>query len=272
MNQKFFNIFGGLAPLALYLILQLMTALASIVVLIVLHRDISELTKDTQLLLAASAIAAFLAIIIFGSWYKKISDGFDGFGVKKLLSLKTILFLIVFGISSQLAISAILGIIGSIRPEWFENYNHVMEGLGMGNSIPSIIYVVFLGPVAEELVFRGVTFRYFQKIMPFMWANIVQAALFGFMHMNLVQGLYAFGIGLVFGLLVYKKESIACSILLHMSINLFGCVLSFMEMNMAQQVLTWLMFASIPVFFVGCRYLIYLETKEERIVTPEDRE
>ncbi|MFQ6806449.1 MAG: lysostaphin resistance A-like protein [Lachnospiraceae bacterium] len=42
-------------------------------------------------------------------------------------------------------------------------------------------------PVVEELIYRGLTLKIFQKAFPFWAANVMQAALFGLMHMNLIQ-------------------------------------------------------------------------------------
>ena len=59
------------------------------------------------------------------------------------------------------------------------------------------VYTIILAPVGEELVFRGLTYRFARKALPFWGANILQAALFGVMHLNLFQGLYAFFLGTV---------------------------------------------------------------------------
>jgi len=58
--------------------------------------------------------------------------------------------------------------------------------------------------------------------MPILAANIVQAAIFAFFHINLAQGIYTFGLGLLLGYVTYKYKSILPSILLHMFFNLLG--------------------------------------------------
>jgi hypothetical protein len=46
--------------------------------------------------------------------------------------------------------------------------------------------------------------------MPFWVANILQAVLFGIYHMNPLQGIYAFFIGLFLGYVCHKGEVFSC--------------------------------------------------------------
>ena len=56
-------------------------------------------------------------------------------------------------------------------------------------------------------------------IVSFPIANVIQAFLFGVLHMNLVQGCYAFIGGLVLGYVAHKYQSVLASMLLHMFMN-----------------------------------------------------
>ncbi len=64
--------------------------------------------------------------------------------------------------------------------------------------LPMLLYVCLFGPVAEELLFRGIVLRtlapYGKKL-----AILVSALLFGLFHGNLLQTPYAFVLGLVLG-------------------------------------------------------------------------
>lgn len=84
------------------------------------------------------------------------------------------------------------------------------------------LYVVVLGPIGEELMFRGVVLKNFRRIMPFAFANILQAVLFGIYHMNVMQSLYTIVAGLLFGLIAEKGGRMMDSILAHMMFNLLG--------------------------------------------------
>jgi membrane protease YdiL (CAAX protease family) len=71
----------------------------------------------------------------------------------------------------------------------------------------------------------GESYSKSRKITPFIVANIIQALLFGIAHLNIVQGVYAFGGGLVMGYVVYKFKSIKASIMLHFFYNGLSYVL-----------------------------------------------
>ena len=74
--------------------------------------------------------------------------------------------------------------------------------------------------IAEELIFRGLTVEYLKRAGAFFWViNILQALFFGIAHLNLVQGSYAFLIGLLAGYLVLRCRSIWAGIAFHMLFN-----------------------------------------------------
>ncbi|WP_161522247.1 CPBP family intramembrane glutamic endopeptidase [Bifidobacterium xylocopae] len=79
-------------------------------------------------------------------------------------------------------------------------------------------YVSFFGPVVEEIVFRGVIMNALKRYGK-VFAIITSAAMFGFFHSDLSQGLFAFLVGLVLGY-VACEYSIFWSMLLHIVNNL----------------------------------------------------
>ncbi len=184
---------------------------------------------DAQVQLSITAIIAIICLVVFGIWYKRLNMNHPKGELKKILRTKSILGIILLGIGIQVSLSLILNIIASIKPDWFHNYGQVMEQLGRGNSLLSIIYIVIIAPISEEYIFRGVTFHKAYKVMPYMGANILQAILFGVYHGNIVQGSYAFLLGVFLGLVCFKLHSIFAAILLHMVINLSGILFGFIS-------------------------------------------
>ncbi|MCL2806805.1 MAG: CPBP family intramembrane metalloprotease [Coriobacteriia bacterium] len=80
-----------------------------------------------------------------------------------------------------------------------------------------VLYVVILGPIFEELVFRGAVMRRLERHGA-NFAIIVSSVLFGLYHMILFQAIFAFFIGLI---LAYAagRFSLKWAILLHMLNN-----------------------------------------------------
>ena len=79
------------------------------------------------------------------------------------------------------------------------------------------LYVGLAAPVAEELVFRGVLMRGL-KPLGRNFAIVTSALMFGLFHDDVVQGLFAFGCGLLFGF-VAMEYSLVWSIVLHVFNN-----------------------------------------------------
>lgn len=88
-----------------------------------------------------------------------------------------------------------------------------------GDTWSMFLYVGLLGPIAEELLFRGALLRILE---PFgnLFAVVITAFLFGLFHGNVVQTPYAFAIGLVLGYTAIEY-SIGWAMLLHILNNLF---------------------------------------------------
>ena len=102
-----------------------------------------------------------------------------------------------------------------------EDYNEFLMSVSLdGNVILSTLIVVVLAPINEELIYRGIILRKstkaFTAIVPII---LVQAILFGVMHMNPVQSAYAVIIGVFFGFIAYKYKSIIPSIFAHVLNN-----------------------------------------------------
>ncbi len=113
----------------------------------------------------------------------------------------------------------LLGIIQQLMPAFFENYNQLMETVSEGDMLMNFLYVVTIGPISEELIFRGALFDRFYLVFSFWIANILQAALFGIYHMNVIQGVYAFLLGILLGMIRQMTGSILSAIFSHMIFN-----------------------------------------------------
>jgi len=82
--------------------------------------------------------------------------------------------------------------------------------------------VAVLAPLGEELCFRGLCQNHLRRAFPFWAANLMQAGLFGAIHMNWEQGSYAFLLGLAYGWLYEKTGRLSLVIYLHLVFNVAG--------------------------------------------------
>ena len=86
-----------------------------------------------------------------------------------------------------------------------------------GSSLSMFVYICFVGPFAEEILFRGLLLRSLQKYGKQV-AIFVSALLFGLFHGNIVQIPYAFLVGLLLAY-VTVEYSIGWAVLLHVFNN-----------------------------------------------------
>lgn len=82
-----------------------------------------------------------------------------------------------------------------------------------------ILWILLLGPILEETVFRGLAFRPAEQYLGSKWAILLCAALFALAHWGFPNMILAFLAGLVFGWIRHKSGNILCPIVAHMSAN-----------------------------------------------------
>ena len=83
----------------------------------------------------------------------------------------------------------------------------------------TLAVVALIGPIFEELVFRGLLLNGFARHLDFRWANAIQATLFACMHLDLPRFGFYFALGLFGGWLVRRTQSLAPAIALHVLNN-----------------------------------------------------
>lgn len=223
-----------------------------------------EMASDINFNYTLMIVYSLISIMIFSLWYyrncggvflPKFSETFSGLQVFGIIAMVP---------GAQFACSLLMGIIAALIPSWMEQYERLMESSGLGNTVtvPLFLYAVLLGPICEELIFRGVTMRLARQAVPFFFANLLQAVLFGAFHMNWMQGCYAFALGLLLGFVCEKGGSIYYSILLHILFNFWGTVVSQMfgetddEALIVTVILTGMIFSlgiGLTLFVLGMR-------------------
>ncbi len=192
--------------------------------------DLVELTGGTTFNLVVSVLYALITSVWFGIWYRR---KFYPSACKHESSWKKnpvmmIVGILCVGIGAQYLCTYLMNGLAMMFPSWLVMYQQLMENVGLGTGelgVLTVIYTVLIGPVAEELTFRGLTLGYGRKSVPFWMANVTQALLFAMLHMNPLQSIYTFVLGLLLGYMVYQTDSIVTGILAHMCFNFIGAVI-----------------------------------------------
>lgn len=178
-----------------------------------------EILFDADYLYLISLTAILATGVVFAFWYNRLVRFERKVNYKKTLSSHNIILIIALGIGCQFIVSGVMSLFQPYLVDLFDNYTQVIEKIMGANPILVILLTVIIAPISEELIFRGVILKKLNKVLPFLWANIIQAAVFGIYHMNIIQGVYAFGLGIIIGYVAHRCKTIVAPILLHMVVN-----------------------------------------------------
>ena len=107
-----------------------------------------------------------------------------------------------------------------------KNFEPVADLLYTGNFLLELLTVGVLTPIVEELIFRGLIYRRLRWSLDARWAAVLSAMLFAVFHGNLLQGIYAFGIGLLMAFVYERYHHILAPVLIHVGANLISVLLS----------------------------------------------
>ena len=229
------NFFFSLLPMLSFFAIQIFATFVMIFLMIFIalcrtDGNMQAVMQDYESIVyrsvpTATALSHLLAAIVFAFWYR--------FSFRKprpamrettqKLKPEPILMALGLGILMSVFSSGTSGIESLLFPQMVEDTYEMMERSGIGTNGLVIFATVCLAPIGEELVFRGLTMKYAEKAFGRFWAaNLLQAFLFGVIHMNWVQGVYAFFGGLVLGWVAHRYRSVVFSMLMHFAVNSFS--------------------------------------------------
>ena len=214
-----------------------------------------------------------ICMAVFIPWYYK---GIVKKGAKtdyrKALGFRPVVITVSILVCLYFVISGLFIIADNAIPSVMEKYNELMKMSSFGTNVfITVIYGYLLGPVTEELCFRGVMQGLLEKSnMSYMPVIVIQGLLFGVMHMNLVQGVYAFMLGMALGYIRYKYKTLILTVAAHVVFNFFGTSVElFLEgagISSMQKIIFAAVAAAITVvlFIVAAKdNTLYLKEKEE---------
>ena len=119
-------------------------------------------------------------------------------------------------------------VINSISMFFTDNTILEMSDMILDVPFPLMLFIMAVLPATiEELVFRGISYGGYRKAGTKFMAVMLSALLFGIMHMNLNQALYAFVLGIFLALLVEATGSLFASMLFHFIYNAQSCCAMF---------------------------------------------
>ncbi len=167
--------------------------------------------------------------------------------------------LIVFSISVSFILDLILILLSRLEifSHVFDSYEQVSGVIFGGGFVLTLLSVGVIGPIFEEILFRGLIFGELRKITKVRAALVIQALLFGVYHMNLVQGAYAVLLGLLIGFVYYRSNSFIAPVLMHVTINSLAVIVN--EYVAGEQIERWglvVMIACVALFLLTGAFIL----------------
>lgn len=121
------------------------------------------------------------------------------------------LYHLLWGIILIVAVNMVLEPFINLFPDNLVKMYETMSSLGDVMVLTS----VFVAPIVEETLFRGILQNDFQKKYNVTLAVIFTSLIFGIVHLNFIQGISAFFTSLVLGFIYYQTRSLWAVIFLH---------------------------------------------------------
>lgn len=132
--------------------------------------------------------------------------------------------------------------------------NPIVETIDSSSVYTNLLLMVIMAPIFEEIIFRKLlidrTIKYGKGV-----SILLSALIFGLFHGNLNQFFYAFLIGGFFAYVYIKTGKIIYTILLHLTVNFFGSIISVIVGNSLNNMNTM---ANLPIADAGIIIIYFL--------------
>ena len=210
------KIWNILWPLFVYLIAQNLVTVIGIFILSFFGGG-EELYYRYGVLFVLAA--ALICIPIYWKIYRKDEETAGNQRKDIPVNNRDYLLVIFSGAALALAMNNVIAL--TPLPVWFTGFEDTNQVIYGGGLLLQILSAGMFACIVEEVSMRGVVYgrmkRYFGKTA----AMLLSALVFGIYHLNVVQGVYAFVLGLYFVWLYERYQSLWASCIAHMSANLF---------------------------------------------------
>lgn len=169
-----------------------------------------------------------IPILLFMFYRDRIREKMNGIVEAKKAPIWTYIAIILMSAALCMGINNLFFI--SNLASLSSAYEETMEALYSPSLGIQIVCLGILIPVCEEMVFRGLMYKRLREYSGFVGAMLYSAIVFSFMHINVVQAIYAFAMAAVFAFVYEKYGSVKAPIIAHISANVAAILATHYEM------------------------------------------
>lgn len=210
------------------MLLYTLIQVAAVFVGVFLSQDPSAGMKEVfEGLMKITGIAALAAIPIMSYFFiaDNKKEGIRILDYVRETKAADYLMIAAFGAGSALLLNMLIAVSGLSRYD--EKFSEISELIYAEGWFVLILMAGIIIPIAEEMIFRALIYKRLRRSYGIGFALVISSLLFGIFHGNLVQGVYAFLLGLLLALIYEKWENIYLCMLYHMAANTSSLLLSF---------------------------------------------
>lgn len=137
---------------------------------------------------------------------------------KRKISFLELFLVILCSMFLSRAVNYLLGL--TMLPRYFTGYETISEEIFTSSLISQVAASVISAPLLEETLMRGVIYSRLKRYSGSVKLSIVGSAfIFGIFHGNVVQGVYAFFLGLLFAWVYEAYDSLLPAFAAHIAAN-----------------------------------------------------
>lgn len=213
-----------------YLILVLIITFGVNILLGTILPDPSVLVTSILGVLLAQILFAICAYFII----KKKKSRYGSSYIKNIGFRSDSWKMLIIGLGTagfgNLLINSLVSILGednALVNNSIQTVNTAFSATGTFQIIVQILVLVIVAPIVEEYLFRGYVFRELKRLYPLVGAVILNGLLFGLYHMNLLQTVNTFFLGIILSLVYYYRANITDAILVHVANNAIAIFTAF---------------------------------------------
>lgn len=197
----------------IYFLMQILGAMAATPLGLIYTYIIEGILDTDKAQVVILPLAMLLGFLFMGLylWKKKYLTGDRA--LYSLLSISYIFWSLIIGMSSVFLIDFLMSRL-TFLPDWMSATFDVLQSGWLG-----IFCIAVLGPILEEMLFRGAITKVLLKAYSPTKAILISGLIFGVFHLNPVQIVGGCLSGFLFAWLYYRTGSLFPGILIHILNN-----------------------------------------------------
>jgi len=217
------SFWGGLGLALLFSVIQVLAVIPILVGALVIYgadgyNGLDDTPIPMDVLMGLGLPLAFIA----GAWFLSSSRGLSNTAYEWKSNF---IPLIIIGLILSFSVSYIIGAILTYLPGYDGMMDNYLAMFGDIDPIDLILTVAVIGPICEEIIFRGVILEGLLKKYDTTKAILFSSLIFSVIHLQPLQVISTFFIGLILGWIYVKTQSLWVCIGIHIINNLVAVLM-----------------------------------------------